>query len=80
MAALSETVSMLGFSKAEQSDIISKLSNQSGGNIVSILKSTVSASAFSIVMLVLVPVYAVLILYHRQYWMKIFGVLVSFRK
>ena len=73
LVELSEMISVLGFSKTEQSEIISKLSSQSGGNLVALIKSMVSASAFSIVILVLVPVYAVLILYYRQYWMKILG-------
>lgn len=68
---LQRSIEILGFSKAEQSDLLSKFSNQSGGNLLTILRSTISASAFSIVMLVLIPVYAVLILYYRQYWMKI---------
>jgi predicted PurR-regulated permease PerM len=73
VAEISEMISVLGFSNEEQSDIFSKLMNQSGGNILSLVKNTISASAFSIVMLVLVPVYAVLILYYRQYWMRILG-------
>ena len=52
---------------------MSKLSNQSGENFLTIVRGTVSASAFSIVLLVLIPVYAILILYYRQYWMKILG-------
>lgn len=71
VAELSEMISVVGFSKEEQSGIISKLADQSGGDILSLVRSTVSASAFSVVMLVLVPVYAVLILYYRQYWMRI---------
>lgn len=68
---LREMIEIIGFSKAEQADIISTLSNQSGGNFLTILRSTISASAFSVVLLVLIPVYAVLILYYRHYWMKI---------
>lgn len=73
LSDFSEMISVLGYSKEEQSAMISRLTNQSGGNILSILKRAVSASAFSVVMLVLVPVYAVLILYYRQYWMKVLG-------
>ena len=70
---MSEKFVGLGFSKGEQMDIISKMSDQSGSNFLGIIRSTISASAFSIVLLVLIPVYAVLILYYRQYWMKILG-------
>jgi predicted PurR-regulated permease PerM len=35
------------------------------------LRNTLSASAFSIVMLLLVPVYAVLILFYRRHWLEI---------
>lgn len=68
---LSEMIAAFGYSKEDQSGIISKISDQSGGNILALLKNAVSASTFSIVLLVLIPVYAVLILYYRQYWMKI---------
>lgn len=71
LSDLSEMLSVLGFSRDEQSAMIARLTDQSSGNILSIIKKAVSASAFSIVMLVLVPVYAVLILYHRHYWMKV---------
>ena len=70
-ADLSATVELMGFSKAQQSDFISKFSNQSGLGFLTILKNAVSASAVSLILLVLVPVYAVLILYYRQYWIKI---------
>jgi predicted PurR-regulated permease PerM len=60
-----------GVSREQQSAIISKLSDQSGSNFMTVLKNTISASAFSFVLLILIPVYAVLILYYRKYWMKI---------
>lgn len=63
--------SALGIPLDDQKNILSKLSDQSGGNILQMLKSTISASAFSLVLLVLIPVYAVLILYYRVYWMKV---------
>jgi predicted PurR-regulated permease PerM len=71
VAELSQMIEVFGFSKEQQSDIISRMSDQSGGNFLTIIRNTVKASAFSIVLLVLIPVYAVLILYYRQYWMKI---------
>ena len=73
VADMSKMIEVLGFSKEEQKGIISKMSDQSGSNFLGIIRNTISASAFSIVLLVLIPVYAVLILYYRQYWMKILG-------
>ena len=60
-----------GVSKETLDSWTSKIADQSGGSILQFLKSTASASVFSFVLLILVPVYAVLILYYRQYWMKI---------
>jgi predicted PurR-regulated permease PerM len=40
---------------------------------LSLIKNTLAASASSVVLLILIPVYAVLILYYRYYWMKILG-------
>lgn len=62
---------VVGFSKEQQERTIAQMSDQSGSNILSVIGRTVSASAFSMVLLVLIPVYAVLILYYRQYWMKV---------
>src|SRR5688572_6241404 len=50
---------------------MSAIADQSGGNIFQFLQNTISASAFSAVLAILVPVYCVLILYYRNYWMKI---------
>jgi len=64
-------VDVFGISEDQQHNFIAKISDQSGGNILSIIRNTVSASAFSVVMLFLVPVYTVLILYYRKYWVNI---------
>ena len=64
-------VNSFGITKEQQQNIVSSLSDNSGGNIMQVVKTTISASAFSIVMLILIPVYVVLILYYRRYWMKI---------
>ena len=73
-AALSEFLAeAVGFSKEQQEKIISQLSDQSGSNILIVIRRTVLASAFSMVLLVIIPVYAVLILYYRSYWIKILG-------
>lgn len=60
-----------GISKEALNIWTSKIADQSGGNILQFLKSTASASVFSLVLIILVPVYTVLILYYRHYWMKI---------
>jgi predicted PurR-regulated permease PerM len=70
-ADLTQMLEVLGLSREDQSTIIARLSDQSGGNFMAILKNTISASAFSFVLLILIPVYAVLILYYRRYWLKI---------
>lgn len=72
-ADLTQTLEAVGVSREEQSIIIAKLSDQSSGNFIAILKNAISASAFSFVLLILIPVYAVLILYYGSYWMKILG-------
>jgi predicted PurR-regulated permease PerM len=71
LAEISEMISVFGYSKEEQNQLISRMSDQSSGNILGFIKNAISASTFSIVLLVLIPVYAVLILYYRQYWVKI---------
>jgi len=60
-----------GFQLDEQKTILSRLTGQSEGNFFQVIKSMISASAFSFVLLILIPVYAVLILYYRRYWMKV---------
>jgi predicted PurR-regulated permease PerM len=72
-ANLSQTLDALGISMEEQSAIITRLSDQSGGNFMTALRNAISASAFSVVLMILIPVYAVLILYYRAYWMKVLG-------
>jgi predicted PurR-regulated permease PerM len=73
VADLSEMIEIVGLSKEEQSRMLSKMSDQSGGNILGFITNAISASTFSIVLLVLIPVYAILILYYRSYWLKILG-------
>ena|SRR5688572_14501918 len=75
-AASTQEISVLlsqvfGISSERQQEWISKLSNQSAVNIFSFIKNMATASAFSAVLLVLIPVYSFLILYYRRIWMKI---------
>ena len=60
-----------GFSMAAQNRVLASITEQSGSAIVQVLRHLFSASAFSLVMLILVPVYAVLILYYRKTWMLV---------
>ena len=62
---------VFGVNKEQQQNLLNRMSSQSGGNVLQIIQSTISASAFSLVMLFLIPVYAVLILYYRKYWVSI---------
>lgn len=71
VADLVAWVETLGFSRQQQQAWLSRVSDQSGGRLVTVIQNALSASASSVVLLVLVPVYAVLILYYRQYWMKL---------
>jgi predicted PurR-regulated permease PerM len=61
----------LGISQERQGRWFSQLADQSGTNIMSLLGDTIAASAFSGILLVLTPVYSILILYHRDMWLKI---------
>ena len=58
-------------SRDEQNEIIAQLLNQSGGNLVVFIRQTISAYSFSLVLIVLVPIYATLILYYRQRLVKV---------
>lgn len=58
-------------SKDEQRKIISRMSDQSGSNILGVIQNALSASAVSAVLLFLIPVYAILILYYRHHWLRI---------
>jgi predicted PurR-regulated permease PerM len=62
---------VVGLSREQQQEFIDRLSDQSGNNIITVLRHTISASAVSMVLLILIPVYVVLILYYRTYWMKV---------
>lgn len=71
-AALSQfLVEVVGFSKEQQERIISQLSDQSGSSILTVLRHTFLASASSMVLMILIPVYSVLILSYRRYWVKV---------
>lgn len=64
-------IDVFGISLERQQEWISKLTDQSGSGILLFIRNTIAASAFSAVLIVLIPVYAVLILYYRAHWMNI---------
>ncbi|HEY5749815.1 MAG TPA: AI-2E family transporter [Chryseolinea sp.] len=64
---------VFSISKDQQKQWLAKIAEQSGSNLLAVLKNAISFSAFSTVLLVLIPVYAALLLYYRQYWMKVLG-------
>jgi predicted PurR-regulated permease PerM len=74
MADLSKTLADgFAISKEQQEQWLERIAEQSGSNLVAVLRNAISVSAFSTVLLVLIPVYAALLLYYRQYWMKVLG-------
>lgn len=75
LIAVTEEISALmtdrGITKEQQTSWIYSVANQAGGKALQVLSNTISASVFSAVMLVLIPVYTILILYYRHQWMAI---------
>jgi predicted PurR-regulated permease PerM len=57
----------------QKQDILSTLSDQSGGHVIGIMSNAITTSAFTMLMLILVPIYAILILLYRAYWVAILG-------
>jgi len=57
--------------KEEQTMWISKVINESGLSIMSILSETLSVSAVWAVLLILIPIYSILILYYRHKWVEV---------
>ena len=51
-------IDSLGISKDKQRDWITNIADPSGGNVLQVMRSALSASAFSALLLVLTPVYA----------------------
>lgn len=64
-------VDVFGISWERQQSWIRGMTDQSGSSILRIFSNAVSASAFSLVMLLLIPVYSALILFYRRHWMQI---------
>jgi predicted PurR-regulated permease PerM len=60
-----------GVSRAAQNEWLANFARQSSGDAMSLLRKTISASAVSAVLFVLIPIYAVLILYYRKRWFEV---------
>lgn len=58
-------------SREQQLRWVSRATDQAAGGVFNFITSTISFSAISLVMLVLVPVYVVLILYYRNLWVHV---------
>ena len=57
--------------REKQLQWLNKMVNDSGANAMSIISKTISASAVGAVYFILIPIYAVLILYYRHKWMEV---------
>lgn len=69
---LSETmVNTYGISHDKQMSWLSQASDQTARSLMGLVQKTISFSAFSMMMLILIPVYTVLILYYRQLWVDV---------
>lgn len=69
LASLREFLSgSLSMSQEQQDDWLTQLPDALSAGLMTLIKGTISFSASSLVMAILIPVYVVLILYHRQLW------------
>jgi predicted PurR-regulated permease PerM len=68
---LGETLGAYGISRETQLNWASKLSDETASGLMGLIQKTISFSAFSLVMLILIPVYAALILYYRHIWVEV---------
>jgi predicted PurR-regulated permease PerM len=59
-------INYYSISKEQQGHFLDQLFNQSSGDVIQLIQQAISASAVGAVLLILVPVFAVLILYYRN--------------
>jgi predicted PurR-regulated permease PerM len=64
-------VDVLGVSVDQQKDLVKRISDGSGSNLLNVFGRALSASAAWGIVLFLIPVYSVLILYYRNQWIHI---------
>jgi predicted PurR-regulated permease PerM len=60
-----------GISTEQQQNLLTQAGNETAGSLMGVLNRTISFSVFSAVMLLLIPIYAVLILYYRKIWVEV---------
>jgi predicted PurR-regulated permease PerM len=61
----------MGLSIERQEEFMKELYDQIGGNLLVFAEELITASITSLILFILIPVYAVLILYYRIYWMEL---------
>jgi predicted PurR-regulated permease PerM len=61
----------LNISVEKQNEWLKNLSQQSGSDAMGFVRKTISAGTVSGVLFILIPVYVVLILYHRERWVDV---------
>lgn len=61
----------LNISVEKQNEWLKNLSQQSGSDAMGFVRKTISAGTVSGVLFILIPVYVVLILYHRERWVEV---------
>jgi predicted PurR-regulated permease PerM len=72
LTALSQWMAdVYGFSQQSQQSWLSSLSDRAITGVITLLQGALTASAVSIVMAILIPVYTVLILYYRTTWIEV---------
>jgi predicted PurR-regulated permease PerM len=64
-------IDSFGVSQAQQEQWLSQAGDQAVSGLMTFIQRTISFSVVSLVMLVLIPVYAVLILYYRELWAEV---------
>ena len=61
-------IASFGVSQEQQAHWLSQAGDQAAGNLMTFVQHTISFSVLSIVLLIIIPVYAALILYYRSLW------------
>jgi predicted PurR-regulated permease PerM len=62
---------LFGVSEANQAKLMTRLTDEAAGGTFILLRDAITFSAWTAVALILIPVYAVLILYNRHHWVNV---------
>lgn len=76
LSDISEYLQVMGVVTSD----IGKVPTLSGGNVLNLVSRIVAASSFSVVLLILIPVYSFLILYYRRQWVRVLEQLMPGRR